>query len=65
MGWMTQTMFCYKFIDENGNVLVWKTTSSNLLDQEGNTIHINGTIKAHDEYKDEKQTALTRVKMVA
>lgn len=65
IGWMSQTMFCYKFIDESGNVLVWKTSSSNLLDQEGNTIHINGTIKAHDTYNAEKQTALARVKMVA
>lgn len=52
----------YKFNDENGNVIVWKTACRDDL-EEGNTYNITGTIKDHSDYKGEKQTILTRCKI--
>ena len=49
------------FVDNNGNVLVWKTGSSF---EEGKKYKIKGTIKGHDTYKDEKQTQLTRCRAI-
>lgn len=52
----------YKITDENGNVFIWKTTS--YVEVENNvTVNVTGTIKAHNEYRDEKQTVLTRCKV--
>lgn len=61
----------YKFADDDGNIFVWQTSSG--LDkskgdeyipvQEGEDIRIMGTIKDHKEYKGEKETVLTRVKL--
>ena len=69
-------MSCYgeqhlhKFTDENGNVLVWKT--QNLVEickddhfeliPKGSTVIITATIKDHQEYRGEKQTAIIRCK---
>lgn len=61
-GWGTESVRIYKFRDDNGNILVWNTTSWREV-QEGMRIHLTGTIKEHSEYKGEKQTALTRCKM--
>ena len=44
--------------DEDGNVYVWKTSAKSL--DEGETYKVRGTIKAHNEYKEIKQTILTR-----
>lgn len=61
-----------KFIDGNGNVLIWKTNSCpEVLDENGKDVvidtgdklYITGTIKEHNEYKEEKQTILTRCKL--
>lgn len=49
----------YKFTDDNGNVFVWKT--SNWVDDD-RVEKIVGTIKDHTEFRDEKQTELTRCK---
>lgn len=49
------------FVDANGNVLVWKTSSGL---EEGKTYNIKGTVKSHETYKDEKQTYLTRCKVM-
>ena len=51
----------WKITDEEGNVYIWKT---------GNDIPedvkvIKGTVKAHNEYREIKQTELTRCKVVA
>lgn len=46
------------------NVFVWKTTSYPEWVEQGKTVTIKGTIKAHDTYRDTKQTVLTRVKTV-
>jgi hypothetical protein len=67
------TNYIYTMKDEDGNVLVWKTTSTMIvpLDDEGrrryaihkgDVLRIEGKVKAHDEYKGTKQTVLTRCK---
>ena len=56
------TVIIYKITDENGNVFIWKTTSC--VDAENNeTVNVTGTIKEHNEYRNEKQTILTRCKV--
>lgn len=45
------------------NVLVWKTTHGLNLEEES-TVTLKGTIKEHNEYKEEKQTILTRCKVI-
>ena len=47
--------------DEDHNVYVWKTSAKKL--SEGETYLITGTVKAHNEYKEIKQTILTRCKV--
>ena len=51
----------YKFVDEDNNVYIWKTSSFikdvDLVD------HICGKVKDHTEYNGEKQTHLLRVKV--
>lgn len=58
--WETQwgTTYLYKFVDEQGNVLVWK--SSKRITDDVNSI--TGTVKEHAEYNGVKQTVLTRCK---
>lgn len=53
-------MFVRKFRDENDNVLVWKS-STDFKAEEGSKVTIKATVKGHEEYKNEKQTQLTRV----
>ena len=69
-------MSLYKFKDVDGNILVWNTSTflcrRNVVDgceysvgiTEGETVTIKATIKAHSEYNGEKQTVITRVKLV-
>lgn len=52
----------HKFTDAAGNVYTWKTQSGLALDP-GSQVELTGTIKAHSEYKDEKQTELIRCKI--
>lgn len=54
--------FIYKFADENGNTIVWKTSKALELN-EGQQYEVKGTIKEHNEYKGDKQTVLTRCKI--
>lgn len=64
IGWMTQTMYAHNFKDDDGNVMVWKTgTYPEALSEDGKRILLKGTVKEHSEYKDEKQTVLTRCKV--
>lgn len=64
LGWTTETMYIHTFKDPDGNTLVWKTSSNSLPElDEGDKVQIKGTIKEHNEYKDEKQTVLTRCKI--
>jgi len=73
----TQTNFIHKFLDNNGNIFVWKTAKSikeivngkNFYTKEcidiniGHNLKLKGSIKEHNEYKGEKQTILTRCKI--
>lgn len=53
----------FKMVTKEGNVLVWKTynVASEKDMEEGRSYAITGTVKAHDEYKGEKQTVLSRL----
>lgn len=71
MGYGTETMYIHRF-KVDGNTFIWKTSKAlgwwNNNDEwetpeEGTQVHLKGTIKEHSEYKDEKQTVLTRCKV--
>lgn len=76
-GFGTETIYIHNFRDNNGNKLVWKTNTNNfawkynektnefdrILDA-GEKVNLKGSVKEHKEYKDEKQTFLTRCKVV-
>lgn len=62
-GYGEDSITCYNFSDVNGNTLVWKTSGS-LGAEDGDTVKIKATIKRHAEYKGEKQTELSRVKIL-
>jgi hypothetical protein len=56
--WGTTKLF--KIVDYSGNVFTWKTSSFPDFDK---SEIITGTIKAHNEFRDCKQTELTRCKV--
>ena len=60
-GYNETTTFLYQFIDNDGNIFTWKT--SKYLDEEAELQTITGTVKAHNVYRDIKQTELTRCKV--
>lgn len=62
-GYGTDTMYVHTFKDVDGNVFTWKTQKGIGLNY-GEPVDVKGTIKSHSEYKDEKQTELTRCKIV-
>jgi hypothetical protein len=53
-----------KFNDEAGNVVVWFATGVPDID-EGDTVSIKATVKAHDEFRGVRQTVVTRSKVTA
>lgn len=55
----TPDTYVYKILDEKGNCFIWETAKEL---REGETI--KATIKAHKEYKEEKQTIITRGKIL-
>lgn len=55
-------MRIYRFETSDGNVLIWKTT--NFVENADKVKKIKATVKAHNEYNGEKQTELSRVKIV-
>ena len=61
-GWGFDTVYVHTFKDSDGNVITWKTQKGLPLNY-GECVNIKGTVKAHAEYKDEKQTELTRCKV--
>ena len=61
-GFGTDTMHIYTFRNEHGDAIVWKT-SKGLGIENGEKVHVKGTIKEHSEYDNEKQTVLTRCKV--
>lgn len=63
------TNFIYTFEDINGNVYTWKTSkwlenAENKQYEIDDKLQLKGTIKGHTEYKDIKQTELTRCKII-
>ena len=64
-GYGMEKVYIVSFRDEKGNLLIWKTTSPKGCAEleEGDEISLKGTIKEHTEYRDEKQTILTRCKV--
>lgn len=58
----TETVYIHHFETSKGEILVWKTGAGINLDK-GQKAKITGTVKAHDEYKGEKQTVLQRCKI--
>ena len=63
-GFGTDTMHIHRFKDAAGNKLIWRTGSWSFEADEGDLVRVSGRVKAHGEYKDEKQTELTRCKVV-
>lgn len=55
-------MRIYRFETSDGNVLIWKTT--NFIENADKVKKIKATVKTHNEYNGEKQTELSRVKIV-
>ncbi len=69
-----ETVYVYKFMDADENLLVWKTTAAlGRFDEEGlwaclkpgDVFKVRGTVKAHTTYNGTKQTALSRCKVLA
>ena len=51
------------FEDENGNQLIWKASSNPGMTL-GQSYKVKGTVKAHGEYKGQKQTTISRCAVV-
>lgn len=58
-----ETNFIHKFVDERGNTIVWKTASFQEF-KPGETYTIKGKVKELSEYKGDKETVLTRCKVI-
>ena len=54
--------YVYTFIDDNGRVVVWKTSKGSFAKEENlnKKYNVSGRIKEFTEYNDVKQTVLTR-----
>ena len=72
-GYGMETKYIHRFRDEDGNALVWWTTSplGDLDDRgqwvpmnAGQQLRIKGTVKQHGDYKGEQNTTLARVKVL-
>lgn len=50
--------------DCNGNILKWKT-SKYVSNEEGSQTVVTATVKEHELYRGEKQTAITRCKFAS
>lgn len=55
-------MRIYRFDTVNGDILIWKT--SNFIEHTDKVKKIKATIKNHSEYREEKQTEISRVKII-
>lgn len=53
----------YIFNDDSGNIMIWKASSPADL-EDGKRYKIRGTVKEHSEYKNVKQTIITRCEVV-
>jgi len=61
---MYGTQYIHKFKDEIGNIFIWKSNNSLFDVKEDERVKISGRIKEHSIYRDEKQTVLTRCKVI-
>lgn len=59
------TGFFHLFKDSNGNIFKWSTSNGKIPVDSGSKILVSGKIKAHEEYRNEKQTVLTRCKITS
>lgn len=50
------------FETDFGDIIVWKTSSVHILDKESR-VKVKGRVKEHNEFRDAKQTFLTRVRL--
>lgn len=57
------TTHIYKIIIEDGSVLTWKSSNGLYLEHNEKFDKITFTVKAHTEYKGQKQTEVTRCKV--
>jgi hypothetical protein len=55
----------YNFRTESGDLLIWWCTGSRLQAKDNTPIRIKGTVKKHTSFRDENQTQLNRVTLVA
>ena len=60
-GYYTVTTYVYKIVGKDGNVYTWKT--QNWMDEDRCPQEIKGTVKEHKEFREVKQTELTRCKI--
>lgn len=65
-GWETQFgyTYLYKIVDPAGHIFTWKTGKFIDTDSCVLTVSLKGTIKAHNEFRGDKQTELTRCKII-
>ena len=61
-GYHETTTFLYQFVDNAGNIFVWKTQKH--FNENATLREITGTVKAHNVFRDIKQTELTRCKVM-
>lgn len=77
-GYGYETVNIYTFADESDNCYVWKTTSHLgmwvekgdgyedwVFPEAGDKVRMKATVKEHGEYKGNKQTVITRPKVIA
>jgi hypothetical protein len=57
------TVYIMKFVTDEGNVVIWKTAAPVMIDQ-GQKITLRGSIKAHEEKYEIKQTIMTRCRVL-
>lgn len=64
-GWQTEWGITYinRIILEDGTILIWKSSNYLEIKDDEDFDKISFTIKAHNEYKGEKQTEVTRCKV--
>ena len=60
--WNTMTL--YTLQDADGNVIKWFASRDALGDKPGVTVKLMATVKKHEEYKNVKQTLITRAKVL-
>lgn len=63
--WATQYGPAYlnKFVDEHGNIFVWKASSEDFSNEQGEWFAGKGTIVKHDMFNGEAQTKINRCKL--